>query len=109
MKDTKKPTFGNVEKQECVTKDLGNLTKKFDIPPKIDAGDSITFYCNTAECNVQKEIKNILKEDAATTIAAIKEANKTPTKADKAKGGAAQTTVAVATILFSMAMARLAL
>merc|ERR1712086_948645 len=109
MTGTKKPTFGSVEKQECITKDLGNLTKKFDIPPKIDAGDSITFYCNTAECNVQKEIKNILKEDAATTIAAIKEANKTPTKADEAKGGAAQTTVAVATILFSMAMARLAL
>ena len=106
MTGTKKPTFGSVEKQECITKDLGNLTKKFDIPPKIDAGDSITFYCNTAECNVQKEIKNILKEDAATTIAAIKEANKPPTKPGN---GAAQSTVAIATIAFSMVMARLAL
>ena len=107
MTGTKKPTFGSVEKQECITKDLGNLTKKFDIPPKIDAGDSITFYCKTNDCNVKKEIENILKEDAATTIAAIKEANKPPTKPIGA--GAAQSTVAIATIAFSMVMARLAL
>ena len=75
------------------------MTKEFEIPKKIEVGDSITFYCKANDCNVEQKIKDILKEDSARTIEAIKKAN----------SGAAQTTVAVATILFSMAIARLAL
>ena len=68
------------------------------MPKKIEAGDFITFYCKANDCNVEQKIKDILKEDAAKTIEAMKKANLGDHKnapKDKKKGGsgAAQTTV----------------
>merc|ERR1712166_39727 len=103
-----KPKFDHVTKQACDAKDLKNFTKEFIIPEKIEAGDSITFYCKANGCNMEKEIKDILKENAAKTIEAMKEANEAKITED-VTAGAAQTTVAVATIALSMVMARLAL
>ena len=70
------------------------MTKEFEIPTKIEVGDYITFYCKANDCNVNKEIENILKEDTARTIEAMKKANKNAPKDEKEGGsGAAQTTI----------------
>merc|ERR1739838_829164 len=95
-----KPSLGDVTIQACNAKDLGDLTTKFEHPVKIVNDAEVSFYCTTDDCNVDQAIKGVLKENVADTIAVMK----APVKA-----GAAQTTVAVATIAFSMAMARLAL
>ena len=89
-------------KQECDAKDLGDSKQKFEFPEKIKEGIEISFYCNWDHCNTKGEIRDILKNNATETIKAMEKAN------GGAYGGAAQTTLAVATILFSMAMARLA-
>merc|ERR1712083_820655 len=102
----------------CDAKDLGETTtKKFETPDPIVKDSEVSYYCKADNCNVEQEIKNVLKEDSAKTIAEMKKVAPATvaTKAadiDEANvvgGGAAQTTVAVATIAFGMAMARLAL
>merc|ERR1740129_230001 len=95
-----KPSLGAVIKQACAAKDLEDLTTKFEHPVKIENDAEVSFYCKTDNCNVDQAIKGVLKENVADTIAAMK---------GTVKAGAAQTSVAVATIAFSMAMARLAL
>merc|ERR1739842_24184 len=112
-----KPTGTVVTAQACDAKDLKGATKFFVVPAEIVNDAEVSFYCTADDCNVEKEIKDILKDDSAKTIAEMKKVNEAHKKAtaggDKNNlavgGGAAQTTVAVATIAFSMAMARLAL
>ena len=99
--------MGDVTKQECVAKDLAKLTKKFETPEEIVNDAVVSFYCKADDCNVAGEITKVLKEDVAKTLEAMKAVGHAVTE-DK-PAGAAQTTVAVATIAFSMAMARLAL
>merc|ERR1711971_71207 len=97
-----KPSLGDITKQACNAKKLGELTKKFEHPEKIENDSEVSFYCTTDDCNVAEEITKVIKENVADTIAAMKGVG-------TVKAGAAQTSVAVATITFSMAMARLAL
>jgi len=97
-----KPSLGAVTKQACDAKNLGELTKKFETPAKIENDSEVSFYCTTDDCNVAEEITKVIKEDVAKTLEAMKAVG-------NVKAGAAQTSVAVATIAFSMAMARLAL
>ena len=84
--------------------------KEFVIPKEVKDGGKVTFYCNADNCNAEKEIKGIIvKGDGPKTIAAMTAANKAPTAEDDGVAGAAQSTVAIATIAFSVVMARLAL
>ena len=94
--------MGDVTIQACNAKDLGDLTTKFEHPVKIVNDAEVSFYCTVEDCNVDQAIKDVLKKDVPETIAAMKAVG-------TVKAGAAQTTVAVATIAFSMAMARLVL
>ena len=96
-----KPSLGQFIKG-CDATDLGESTEKFEHPIKIENNASVTFYCNTDNCNGEKPFNSFLRKNVAETIAAMKAVG-------TVKAGAAQTTVAVATIAFSMAMARLAL
>merc|ERR1712008_309604 len=102
-----------VTKQACDDEVLGaNTTLKFDVPTTLKKTDKLTFYCKANDCNVQEEIKKIIKGYNTKTIEAIKAANKAAIKApgaDTTVAGAAQSTVAIATIAFSVVMARLAL
>merc|ERR1739838_82915 len=96
-----KPSLGAVTKQACDAKALeATTTKFFEHPEKIVNDAEVSFYCTADDCNVDQAIKDVLKENVADTIAAMK---------GTVKAGAAQTSVAVATITFSMVMARLAL
>merc|ERR1712203_311745 len=107
-----KPTGTVVTKQECIAKDLGEATKMFEVPVAIVNNAVVSFYCKADDCNAEKEITDVLKEDGPETLKAmnkVTEDHKKAPEGDDKKGGAAQTTVAVATIAFSMAMARLAL
>merc|ERR1712172_175151 len=112
-----KPEGTAVTAQACDDRDLKEATKLFEpIPAEIVKDAVATFYCKDDDCNVDAEIKAAFKADSATTIAAMKKVNEDHKKAKKGTmgpdgktAGAAQTTVAVATIAFSMAMARLAL
>ena len=84
--------------------------KEFVIPKEVKDGGKVTFYCNADNCNAEKEIKGIIvKGDGPKTIAAMTAANKAPEAEDDGVAGAAQSTVAIATIAFSVVMARLAL
>merc|ERR1711997_736305 len=104
-------------------------------PEEIVNNDLVSFYCKADDCNVAEEITKVLKEDVAKTLEAMKavghfvtergsesagaegagaegagaEGDDDDKKTTMGPSGAAQTTVAVATIAFSMAMARLAL
>merc|ERR1712086_1024987 len=103
------PVAITVTKQECSNKVLeAKTTKKFDEAPELKKGGKVTFYCKADDCNVKTAIEGIIKDDAAKTIKAIKEANTAPV-ADTIVAGTAQSTVAIATIAFSVVMARLAL
>merc|ERR1719305_2126800 len=123
-----KPSLGAVEKQACVADALG--ATRFETPEEIVNNDLVSFYCKADDCNVAEEITKVLKEDVAKTLEAMKAVGHFVTERgsesegaegagaegadDDKKGtmgpsGAAQTTVAVATIAFSMAMARLVL
>ena len=111
-----KPAGTTITKQECVAKEVG--TKTFEVPVDgIKDGAEVSFYCKEDDCNKDQAIKDVLKEDGAKTEAAMKAAGATVEKQAAKAGaklgpktnGAAQTTVAVATIAFSMIMARLAL
>merc|ERR1711971_485094 len=113
-----KPAEATVTKQECVAGE--SAKNKFKIPAEIKDGAEVSFYCKQEDCNKDIVIKQVLKEDAAKTEAAMKatgaEVEKLPANPKSTLGtdgktvaGAAQTTVAVATIAFSMIMARLAL
>jgi hypothetical protein len=77
---------------------LGEAPKKFVVPETIVANTTVSFYCKADDCNVEQAIKGVLKDDGPKTVIAMNESN-----------GAAQSTVAVATIALSMVMARLAL
>ena len=109
--------MGAVTIQACKTKALeATTTKFFEHPEKIVNDAEVSFYCTVEDCNVDQAIKDVLKKDVPETIAAMKavgSAVKGTTSVgggdNEETGGAAQTTVAVATITFSMAMARLAL
>ena len=98
----------------------------FETPVEIKNDAEVSFYCKADDCNVEEGIKAAFKDDGPLTLEAMKAdqgAGGAPAGADDAPvgdggapadvvppvGGAAQTTVAVATIAFSMAMARLAL
>merc|ERR1711971_390802 len=114
-----KPAATTITKQECVANELAK--KKFVVPEEIKDGAEVSFHCKDPDCNTEQAIKGVLREDATKTKEAMEAAGATvETKAAKATAGldgktdektagAAQTTVAVATIAFSMIMARLAL
>merc|ERR1719305_918478 len=123
-----KPSLGAVEKQACVADALG--ATRFETPEEIVNNDLVSFYCKADDCNVAEEITKVLKEDVAKTLEAMKavghfvaergsesegaegagaEGADDDKKGTMGPSGAAQTTVAVATIAFSMAMARLVL
>merc|ERR1712153_273092 len=103
------PVATVVTKQACDGKNLEKNPKEFVIPKEVKDGGKVTFYCNADNCNAEKEIKGIIvKGDGPKTIAAMTAANKAPT-AEGDVAGAAQSTVAIATIAFSVVMARLAL
>ena len=116
--------MGAITKQACDAKALETSTTNVEIeaPVEIVNDSPVSFYCKTDDCNVEKELTDVLKENVADTIAAMKaraegtEEGSEPEGADDPKaiaghgvGGASQTTVAVFTIAFSMVMARLAL
>merc|ERR1712153_178908 len=104
------PVATVVTKQACDGKNLEKTPKEFVIPKEVKDGGKVTFYCNADNCNAEKEIKGIIvKGDGPKTIAAMTAANKAPTAEDDGVAGAAQSTVAIATIAFSVVMARLAL
>ena len=111
---------------------MGESETKFQTPLEIVNDAEVSFYCNADDCNVEQGIKDAFKDDGPLTLEAMKAvqgAGGAPAGADDAPpgdggapavekdnmgvggevGGAAQTTVAVATIAFSMVMARLAL
>merc|ERR1712203_1054563 len=104
-KITLEPAATVVTKQACDAKDLGETTtKKFEVPDPIVKDSEVSYYCKADDCNVEQEIKNVLKEDSAKTIAEMKKVAPATvaTKAadiDEANvvgggaGGAAQTTV----------------
>merc|ERR1712008_5370 len=58
-----KPTGITVTKKECATKDLDGATKLFVPPAEIKADAEVSFFCIADDCNKEKEIKDILKED----------------------------------------------
>ena len=116
--------MGTIESvaQSCNTKDLAGSLSIFDVP--VDLHDLtegakvvLPYYCSEELCNVEAPIKAEI--ETKEKMAALLAANPKPAEgADDAEigtmgtnpvGGAAQTTVAVATISFSMVMARLAL
>merc|ERR1712203_547685 len=113
-----KPAAINITKQECVA---GELAKnKFVVTGEIKDGAEVSFNCKDEDCNKDQAIKGVLREDATKTKESMEAAGATvEIKAakviagagtnGKTTAGAAQTTVAVATIAFSMIMARLAL
>ena len=119
---------------KCDDTDLGEATKKFDISEFKANNTEVKFYCKgNNDCNKNQEIENALKENVAETIEEMKKVNEDHKKAIENNttikptdpqtteaaqtteanagldSGAAQTTVAVATIAFSTVMARLAL
>ena len=123
---------------KCDDKDLGEATKYFDILEfKANNITEVKFYCKgDNDCNKKQEIEDALKENKAETIEKMEKVNEDhkgvkkeiennttikptdPQTTEAAQtteanagldSGAAQTTVAVATIAFSTVMARLAL
>ena len=105
---------------------MGDATKKFELPEAIVADSLVSFYCKADDCNVEEGIKAAFKDDGPLTLEAMKadlgaggapvgDGGATvgdggaPADVVPPVGGADKTTVAVATITFSMAMARLAL
>merc|ERR1712008_137555 len=110
----KKGTIKSVA-QSCDAKDLGESTLKFVVP--VDLHDlkeaaevKLPYYCKADNCNVKAPIEAEIatKEKMAALLV------KNPKKAEIDTAGlpiagAAQTSVAVASIAFSMVMARLAL
>ena len=82
------------------------MTKKFDTPAELHdlkegADVVLPYYCTEELCNVEAPVEAVIKDKQS--MADHLKAN------PKATSGAAQTTVAVATIALSMVMARLAL
>ena len=100
----KKGTIKSVV-QACSDENLGDKTKKFVVPEALhdltDGDHVLPYYCSEELCNVEAPIEAVIKDKESMT-AFLKEN-------PKGTAGAAQTTVAVATIAFSMVMARLAL
>merc|ERR1711971_918845 len=111
----KKATVKEITKQACHTKDLEGKTKVFVIPEALhdlkDGEVDLPYYCSADDCNIKKAIDDAIAEN--NMAATLSDPNNKGHKAEKAEtnvgGGAAQTSVAVATIAFSMVMARLAL
>ena len=109
--------------QACDAKNLGaGVTKKLDVDMKAintdeGAEEVLPYYCSTDLCNVKVSLQTEMAEKMAAVLnEALEDLEKTgEAEAEKNEanvggtGGAAQTTVAVATIAFSMAMACLAL
>ena len=116
--------------QACSDENLGELTKKFVVPEALhdltDGDHVLPYYCTEELCNVKAPVEEVIATKAKLTemLAANPKKpegaggnNEETGEAEAEKGeanvggtgGAAQTTVAVATIAFSMAMARLAL
>ena len=98
------------------------MTKKLDVDMKAintdeGAEEVLPYYCSTDLCNVKVSLQTEMAEKMAAVLnEALEDLEKTgEAEAEKNEanvggtGGAAQTTVAVATIAFSMAMACLAL
>merc|ERR1711997_1260272 len=99
--------------QSGATENLEDKTKKFVVPEALhaltDGEQKLPYYCKADLCNVNKPIEDAIKDKEAMA----KLLTENPKKADKKEtnlgpNGAAQTTVAVATIAFSMVMASLA-
>merc|ERR1719418_533508 len=116
----KKGSIVEITKAGCDAMPLGDKTKIFVVPEELHeladtAGVQLPYYCKEDNCNVQAKIEAEIKTKAK--LEAMVKDNKAAhsgegsENADEGthKGGAAQTTVAVATIAFSMVMARLAL
>merc|ERR1711935_928680 len=110
----KKGTIKSVA-QSCDAKDLGESTLKFVVP--VDLHDlkeaaevKLPYYCKADNCNVKTPIEAEIK--TKELMAALLLKNPEGAEINTAGlpiAGAAQTSVAVATIAFSMVMARLAL
>ena len=88
-------------------------TTKFEVPEALHAlkngEEKLSYYCKADLCNVKAPIEAAIKDQAAMEKL-LKENPKTEKMEENlGPNGAAQTTVAVATIAFSMVMARLAL
>ena len=94
-------------------------TKVFVIPETLhdlaDGEVDLPYYCTADNCNIQQAIDDAIAEKQMATT--LSDPNNTGHRAKigtaghegNTVGGAAQTSVAVATIAFSMVMARLAL
>merc|ERR1739848_69456 len=102
--------------QSCSNEKLGDKTTKFDVPDALhelkDGEEKLPYYCKADLCNVNKPIEDAIKTKEAMAKLLQenpKEAEKSNANVGGGTGGAAQTSVAVATIAFSMVMARLAL
>ena len=115
--------------QACSDENLGDKTKKFVVPEALhdltDGDHVLPYYCTEELCNVKAPVEEVIATKAKLTemLAANPKKpegagnNEETGEAEAEKGeanvggtgGAVQTTVAVATIAFSMAMARFAL
>lgn len=87
---------------------MAEKTKTFVISQKLhdlaDGEEKLPYYCKDELCNIKKAVEDAIKDKAAMA-AMLSDPNNEGHKVS----GAAQTSVAVATIAFSMVMARLAL
>merc|ERR1719418_174340 len=119
----KKGSIVEITKAGCDAMPLGDKTKIFVVPEELHEladtpGVQLPYYCKEDNCNVQAKIEaEITEKEKLEAMVKDNKDNKAShsgegsENADEGthKGGAAQTTVAVATIAFSMVMARLAL
>merc|ERR1711935_363782 len=109
----KKGTIKSVA-QSCDAKDLGESTLKFVVP--VDLHDlkeaaevKLPYYCKADNCNVKTPIEAEIKTKELMAALLVKNPKEAEIMTGGPGAGAAQTSVAVATIAFSMVMARLAL
>merc|ERR1711935_472767 len=100
--------------QSCAAKDLGKSTVKFVVP--VDLHDlkeaaevKLPYYCKADNCNVKAPIEAEIKTKELMAALLLKNPKEAEIMTGGPGAGAAQTSVAVATIAFSMVMARLAL
>merc|ERR1712195_63857 len=95
-------------KQGCDKKDLAGFVVPAALHDlKEDAELQLPYYCKEDNCNIEKAIKDEIETKEKMTALLV--ANPKAEIATAGSSGAAQTTVAVATIALSVVMARLAL
>ena len=100
---------------------MKDVAIKFQVPKELHdlkegAKVKLPYYCKADNCNVKKPVEDAIKTKGAMAAMLAKhpkgatgKPGEKPEGKPEGENGAAQTTVAVATIALSMVMARLAL